>query len=166
MRERAKRGQSAEEARQWDISQQQNGETYSVPVGLRGLATAEVAQSPGSVAEHAELTAVTKQGDQGLESAALEDKVSALRAVTGNVTKGPDGLLAHIGLGALEQLDKDGHGAGVDDNLCLLGGTRGDVGQGPGSLKLHQSVGRAKELDKAADDASLDDLFDRGVALF
>ena len=140
--------------------------TYSVPVRLGGLATAEVAQSPGGVTEHAKLAAVTKKGDQGLESAAREDKVSALRAVTSNVTKGPDGLLAHIGLGALKQLDKDGHGASVNNDLCLLSGTRGDVGQGPGSLELHQGVGRAEEFDETANDAGIDDLLNRRVALF
>lgn len=140
--------------------------TYSVPVGLGGLSTAEVAQSPGGVAEHAELAAVTKEGDQRLEGAALQDKVSALRAVTSNVTEGPDSLLADIGLGALEQLDKDGDGAGVNDDLCLLGRTRGNVGQCPGSLKLDEGVGRAEEFDKTANDVGLDDLLNGRVTLF
>jgi hypothetical protein len=35
--------------------------TYSSPIRLRGLATAEVAQSPCSVAEHAKLTAVSEK---------------------------------------------------------------------------------------------------------
>jgi hypothetical protein len=141
-------------------------ETYSVPVRLGGLATAEVAQSPSGVAEHAELAAVTKKGDQRLEGTTLQDKISALWAVTSNVTKGPYGLLADIGFGALKQLDKDGHGAGVDDDLCLLGGTRGNVGQGPGSLELDKSVRRAEEFDETADDVGLDDLLDGRVALF
>ena len=96
----------------------------------------------------------------------MQDKVSALRAVTSNVTKGPDSLLANIRLGALEQLDKDGDGTGVDNDLCLLSGARGNVGQSPGSLELDQGVRRAEKLYETADDVGLDDLLNGRVALF
>ncbi len=36
-------------------------EAYSVPVRLRGLSTAEVAQSPSGISEHAQLAAVTEE---------------------------------------------------------------------------------------------------------
>lgn len=88
-----------------------------------------------------------------------------MRTVAGNVAEGPDGLLADIGLGAGQELDKDGDGTGLDDDLSLRGRARGNVGQGPGSLELDQGVGRSEEFDETADDTSLDDLLDRGVAL-
>ena len=136
-----------------------------VPVGLRGLATAEVAKGPGGIPEHAELSAVTKEADKRGEGALGEYIISAVRAVTGNVTKSPNGLLPDIRLGTAEQLDKDGDSAGLDDDLGLLCGAGGDVGKGPGSLELHQGVGRAEELDKAADNTGLDDTLDGRVAL-
>lgn len=88
-----------------------------------------------------------------------------MRAVTGNVAEGPDGLLANIGLRASQKLNKDGDSTCLNDDLCLGGGTTGNVGQGPGSLELDQSVGRSEELDKAADDTGLDDFFDGWVSL-
>lgn len=72
--------------------------TYSGPVGLRGLASAEVAEGPGGIPKHAQLAAVTKKGQKRLESAAAEDIIAAMRAVSGNVAQGPDGLFADIGL--------------------------------------------------------------------
>lgn len=139
--------------------------THGVPVGLGSLASAEVAESPGSVAEHAELAAVAKQVQQRLQGTTAEDIVAAVRAVTGNVTEGPDGLLPDIGLRAGEELDEDGDGAGLNDDLGLGGRTRGNVGQGPGSLELDQGVRGSQELDESGDDASLDNLLDRGVSL-
>jgi hypothetical protein len=110
--------------------------TYRVPVRLGSLAPAEVAQSPSSVSEHAELAAVSQKGEQRLECAAAQDIVSARGAVTSNVTESPDGLLADIGLGAAQQLNKDGDSTGLDDDLGLCGRSRGDVGQSPSSLEL------------------------------
>lgn len=86
-------------------------------------------------------------------------------AIAGNVTKSPDGLFSHIGLGAAKQLDKDGNSASLDDDLSLSGRARGDVGESPGGFELHQSVRGSQELDEAANDASLDDLLDGRVAL-
>lgn len=140
-------------------------QTHCVPVWLGGLATAEVAQGPGGVAQHAELAAVTKQSQQRLQGAAAQDVVAALWAVTGNVSEGPHSLLADIGLWAGEELDKDGDGAGLDNNLGLCSTTGGDVGEGPGGLELDESVGGSEELDETADDTSLDDLLNRGIAL-
>jgi hypothetical protein len=139
--------------------------TYSVPIRLRGLATAKVAQSPSSVTKHAELAAVSQQAEQRLESSAAKDIVTAVGAVTSDVTKGPDGLLSHIGLGAGKELDEDGDSASLNDDLGLGGGTRGNVGQGPSSLELHQGVRGSQELDEAADDTGLDDLLDGRVPL-
>jgi hypothetical protein len=136
-----------------------------LPVGLGRLSTAEVAQRPGRVAQHAQLAAVAQQGQQRAQGAGLEYKVAACGAVTGDVTQGPDGLLPHVGLVAAEQLDKDGHGACLDDDLCLLRGPGGDVGKGPCRLELHQRVRGAEELDEAAHDARLDNALDGRVAL-
>lgn len=138
---------------------------YRLPVGLGGLSPAEVAQGPGSVPQHAQLAAVAEQSKQRAESTGLEDKVAACGAVTGNVTKGPHGLLSDVRLVAAQKLDEDGDGASLDDDLCLLGRARGNVGEGPGGLKLHQSVGGAQELDEAGDDTRLDNALDGGVAL-
>lgn len=88
-----------------------------------------------------------------------------MRAVTSDVSEGPDGLLPHVGLWTGKKLDEDGHGTGLDDDLGLGSAARGDVGESPGGLKLDEGVGRSQELDKAADDASLDDLLDGRIAL-
>ena len=139
--------------------------TYSLPVGLRSLSSAEVAQSPGCVPQHAQLAAVTKKSKQRAESASLEDKVTACGAVTSNVTKSPDGLLPDIRLVAAQKLDKDGDSTGLNNDLCLLCGTGGNVGKGPCCLELHQCVGGAQELYKSADNASLNNALDGRVAL-
>jgi hypothetical protein len=86
-------------------------------------------------------------------------------AVTGNVTKGPNSLLADVWLGAAEQLDEDGDGTSLNDNLGLLGGSGGNVGQSPGGLELNQSVRGAKELDETSNNTGLDNTLDGGVAL-
>jgi hypothetical protein len=137
----------------------------SVPVRLGGLATAEVAESPCGVAEHAQLAAIVDEVQEGAKSTGTENEITAVRAVTSNVTKGPDGLLTDIGLGAAKKLNENGDGTGLDNNLGLLGGTGCNVGQGPGRLKLHKSVRGAEELDKAADNTGLDNALNRGVAL-
>lgn len=139
--------------------------TYRSPVRLRSLATAKVAQGPSGVAQHAELTAVAEEVQQRLKGAAAQHVVATLGAVTGNVAERPDGLLAHIGLGAGEKLDKDRDGASFNYNLGLGGASGGDVGQGPCGLELHEGVRGSEKLDETADDTSLDDLFDRRVAL-
>ncbi|KUI56758.1 hypothetical protein VP1G_10880 [Cytospora mali] len=130
------------------------------------LATAKVAQSPSSIAQHAKLAAVAKESQQGLESTAAQNVVTALWAVTSNVTEGPDGLLPHIGFWAGEELDENGHGTSLDDNLSLCSASGGNVGQGPSSLKLNEGVRRSEELDESGNNTGLDDLFDGRVALF
>lgn len=86
-------------------------------------------------------------------------------AVTSDVTKGPDGLLSHIGLRAGKELDENGDSASLNDDLGLGGRTRRNVGQGPSSLELHQGVGGSQEFDEAADDTGLDDLLNGRVPL-
>lgn len=139
--------------------------TYSTPVWLRGLATAEVAQRPGGISEHAELAAVAKQGQQRLEGAAAEDIVAAVGAVSRNVAQGPDGLFPDIRLGTREELDEYRDRAGLNDDLGLAGGTGSDIRQGPSGLELNERVGGAEELDKTAHDTGLDDFLDRRVPL-
>lgn len=117
--------------------------TYSIPVRLRGLPTAEVAQGPSRVAEHAQLTAVAKEVQERLESTAAENVVTAVGAVAGNVAESPDSLFPHIGLGAGKKFNEDGDSSGLNHDLGLSGRAGGNVGQGPSSLKLHQSVRRS-----------------------
>lgn len=136
-----------------------------MPIWLWGLATAEVAQGPGSVAEHTQLAAVTEKGQQWLESTARQDIVAACWGVTSNVTESPDGLFADIWLVAAEKLDEDWDGTSLDDDLGLLSRARSNVGQSPRSLELNKSVRGTEELDEAADNAGLDDLLDRWVSL-
>lgn len=142
------------------------GWAYSVPVRLWGLATAEVAKSPGSIAQHTELAAVTKQVEQRLQGAAAQHVVTTLWAITSDVSEGPDSLLAHIRLRAGKQLDEDRNGTSLDHNLSLGSATRCNVGKGPCRLELDESVGGAKELDETADNTGLDNFFDGWVALF
>ena len=139
--------------------------TYLLPVWLWRLATAEIAESPRSIAEHAQLAAVTKQIEEWSESTLRQNIVTARWAVTSNVTESPDSLFPHIRLMAAEKLDKDGYGASLDDDLCLLGGAGSDVGESPGSFELHEGMRRLEELDKAADNAGCDHALDGRVAL-
>lgn len=139
--------------------------TYGVPIRLGSLSTAEVAESPGGIAEHAQLAAVAKQVKQWLQSAAAQDVVATVGAVASDVAQSPYGLLADIGLGAGEELDEDRNGIGLDDDLGLSGRARGNVGQGPRSLELNKGMRRTQELNEAADDTCLDDLLNRWVAL-
>jgi hypothetical protein len=92
--------------------------------------------------------------------------ISALRAVASNVTERPNGLLTDVGLGTVEELNKNGHGTGLDHHLGLRRGARGDVGKGPSSFELDKGMGRPEELDETAHDTSLNDLFDGRVSLF
>lgn len=140
--------------------------TYRGPVRLWRLATAKVTKGPGSIAQHAKLAAVAKKSQQGLKSTTAQDVVTALWAVTSNVSKSPDSLLPHIGFWAGEELDENGNGTSLDDDLSLCSASGGNVGQSPSSLELHESVRRSEEFDESGNNAGLDDLFDRGVALF
>lgn len=139
--------------------------TYSVPIRLRRLAAAEVAQGPGSVAQHAQLPAIVDEVQQRTQSTGVENEVTALRAVTRNVTKGPDGLLTNIGFRAAQEFAEDRYSTSLDNNLGLLGGTRGNVGQSPSSFELNKSVGGSEEFNEAAHDTGLDDTLNGGVAL-
>lgn len=139
--------------------------TYGVPIRLRRLAAAEVAQGPGSVAQHAQLPAIVDEVQQRTQSTGVKDKVTALRAVTRNVTKGPDGLLTNIGLWAAQELAEDRHSTSLDNDLGLLGGTGGNVGQSPSGFELNKSVGGSEEFNEAAHDTGLDDTLNGRVAL-
>lgn len=138
---------------------------YDIPIWLRSLAAAEVAEGPRSVAQHAQLPAVSEKLEERREGPRLKHKVPAHGAVASNVTERPNGLLSYIRLMTAQKLDEDGDGARIDDNLGLSSGSRGDVGQGPGGLELDEGMRRSKELDEARNDTSLDDLLDRRIAL-
>ncbi len=117
--------------------------TYGTPVGLRSFAAAEVAESPCSVSEHAQLPAVTQQRQKRWECSSRQHKVSALRAITRNIAKRPNGLLSDIRFMAAQKLDEDWDGTGLNDNLCLLCGARRNVGKSPGRFELDERVRRA-----------------------
>jgi hypothetical protein len=50
-----------------------------------------------------------------------QDVISALRAVTGDITKGPDSLFTDIGLDAVEKLDEYRDSTCFNDHLGLCG---------------------------------------------
>lgn len=139
--------------------------THGVPIRLRCFSTAEIAQSPCGIAEHAQLPAIADEVQQRTESTSTENKVTALRAVTRNVTQRPDCLFPHIRLGAAQKLDKNRHSTSFNNNLRLLGRSRGNVGQRPSSLKLDQGVRGSEEFHKTAHDAGFDNTLDGGVPL-
>lgn len=158
--EQSKKCQSGLPNKRWDFE-----ETYCVPVGLGGLATAEVAEGPGCVAEHAKLAAVAKQVEQRLQGIAAEDIVTAAGAVTSNVAESPDSLFPDIRLRTRKELDEDGDSSGLDDDLRLGCRAGGNVCEGPCSLELHKGVGGLEELDESADDTGLDNFFDGRISL-
>lgn len=120
----------------------------NLPVGLGVLASAEVGQSPCGVSDHGELLGVCGNVDERLESVALENVISALRGVTGNVTESPHGLLSHIGLGRVQEVHKQRHSSGINHNLGLFAGTGSDVGQSPCGLELQQVMGDLRNSTK------------------
>lgn len=140
--------------------------TYSMPVRLGSLPTAEVAKSPGRISEHAQLPTVPEERKQRLQSPSRQNVITALRAVARNVSQSPHGLLSDVGFMAPQELDEDRHRARFNDNLGLLSRTRGDVRQGPGGLELNQGVRVAQELHEATNNAGFDDLLDGWVAFF
>lgn len=111
-------------------------QTHELPVGLGVLASAEVAEGPSGVPEHADLVGLVEEGEERTKGALLENVVAALGAVSSNVAESPNGLLADVEDGGGEELDEDGDGARLDDDLGMLRGSRGDVGKGPGGFEL------------------------------
>ena len=95
-------------------------ETYSLPIWLGRLPTTEVAESPSCISKHTELTAVAQESKQWPQCTSSQDKVSAMRAVTSDVSQRPNSLLANIRLMTAEKFDEDRYSSGVDDNLSLL----------------------------------------------
>lgn len=110
--------------------------THQIPVRLRRLAPAEVAQRPGRVPEHAELVVLAQESQQGAESTLLQDVITALWAVTGDVTQSPNSLLPDIVNRRREQLDELRDSASTDDGLSVVGSTRCDICERPGGFEL------------------------------
>jgi len=79
---------------------------------------------------------LVQQGEERRESSLLEDVVSALGRVSGDVSERPDGLLPDVEDGRGEELDEERDGVGVNDDLGVIRGSRGDVGESPGGLEL------------------------------
>ena len=115
--------------------------THQLPLGLGRLSSAKVAQRPGRVPQHAELVVLGQEREQRVERARLENVVSALGRVTGNVSERPHAIVSRVrnGIGRSlrlfpdiedvggEELDEEGDGAMGDDDLGVLGRARGDV---------------------------------------
>jgi DNA polymerase III psi subunit len=70
--------------------------TYQIPIRLWRLSTAEVAQSPRRISQHAKFMILAEQGQERSKSALLQDVVTALGAVTSDVTESPYSLLPHV----------------------------------------------------------------------
>lgn len=70
--------------------------TYQFPIGLRVLATAEVAERPCGDPQQAKFVVLAEESEQGPESPLLENVVTAFGAVTSNISKGPHSLLMDI----------------------------------------------------------------------
>jgi hypothetical protein len=83
----------------------------------------------------------------------INDKISTIRRISGNISDRPNGLFLNVFGRRREKLDENRDGTGVDDHPRLSGGSAGDVGQGPGGLELQRCVvGRAEELDETRHD--------------
>ena len=136
-----------------------------LPSWLWVLTTTKVAQRPRRIPQHAHLVVFTKQLQESLHTAMLQDKVTALGRVTGNVTQGPHGLLTYIQHWRKKEVNENRHGAAVDDHLRVLRGTRSNVGKSPSSFKLDHAVRTAQEFDKARYHAASNNAIDRGILL-
>jgi hypothetical protein len=95
-------------------------ERYRLPIWLRGLATAKVAESPGSVSQHAKFPTITKQLEERAKGTLLEYKVTASRTVTSNVAERPNSLFANIWFMTAEKFHKNRDSASLNDHLCLF----------------------------------------------
>ena len=71
-------------------------EAYQIPFWLRGLSTAEVAQGPGSIPQHANFVVLAQKSEEGPEGTLLEDIIPALWAVTSDVPQRPNSLLSDV----------------------------------------------------------------------
>ena len=84
----------------------------------------------------------------------IDDEISAVRRIAGDVADGPDGLLLNVLGRRPEKLDENGDSSGVDDHPRLRGGAAGDVGQRPSGLELKRRVvGGPEKLDESGNDS-------------
>ena len=95
----------------------------------------------------------------------VQDKVTTLGAIAGDVAESPDRLLLHVLEAGAEEFDEDGESARLDDAAGLHRVAAGDVGEGPGGLELQLVVVALQELDELGHDAGADDLVDGRVGL-
>ena len=102
-----------------ELGEHGEGGCHHGPRRLR-LAAAEVGQRPRGVAQHRHLRVRVKLLEQRLQSALRQDQIPALGRVAGNVAERPDRLLAHVVVGAHEELHEDGHCAIRDDDAGVL----------------------------------------------
>mmetsp|Transcript_29319 Transcript_29319/g.62346 ORF Transcript_29319/g.62346 Transcript_29319/m.62346 type:complete len:378 (+) Transcript_29319:679-1812(+) len=134
--------------------------------GRRRLAAAEVGERPGRIPHHGCLLRLAEDRHDRVEAPALEHEVTEVRRVAGNVPKSPDRLLAHVVVGRLEQLHKDGQGAVFHDDACLFCRARGDVREYPRRFELQVGAGDLLEKDhEARHHSGTDHLLDGGILL-
>mmetsp|Transcript_47674 Transcript_47674/g.132295 ORF Transcript_47674/g.132295 Transcript_47674/m.132295 type:complete len:320 (+) Transcript_47674:738-1697(+) len=127
---------------------------------------AEIGERPGRVAEHGELGVLAQLLEQRHHGLLLQDLVAVRWRVTGDVAEGPDRLLGHVVVDALEQPAEDRDGARVDHNLGLVRGARRNVRERPRGLELQRRVVVGlEELDEARHYARLDHGLNRRVLL-
>lgn len=103
---------------------------------------ADVNDDPGDVTQELDGDARVDERKQRRDDAERDDIVPELRPVADDVAQRPDGLLAHVLVRRVEQLEKQRDRVGLDDGLRLGGRSRGDVGQGPGRFELQVRAGK------------------------
>ena len=83
-------------------------DTYELPVGLWLFTSAEVAESPCSVAKHAKFVMLIEESKQRAQCSGTNDIVATLRTISSDVAKCPHGLLANIKDGGRKEINKLG----------------------------------------------------------
>lgn len=66
----------------------------------------------------------------------MKNVVSALGTISGNVSQGPNGLLANIESRRREQIDEFRNSLRADDDLRMFSRPRSDVGECPSGFEL------------------------------
>ena len=114
---------SSREGGKWD----RTSDTHQFPIWLGVLALAEVGKCPSRVPLHCEPVVLAEECQKRPQGALLEDVISANRAVTGDISQGPNGLFTDVESRGREQLDELWDGVGVNNHLGVVSGTGGNI---------------------------------------
>ena len=114
---------SSREGGKWE----RTSDTHQFPIWLGVLATAEVGKRPSCVSSHGEPVVLAQECQKRPQGALLEDVISANRAVTGNISQGPNGLFTDVESRGREQLDELWDGVGVNNRLGVVSGSGGNI---------------------------------------